>query len=427
MASSAVYINNGERETDAVVQGAEWLATILGREVDESASQEFLAKFQEAYDNGDIAASMHLFLDNGDHLFASIPESNAGVRGDRDRLTEVESVFALVLFMLEQFDTPEDLEKSIDRLCTLFSNSVEQQPELRLRLLMQLYNTLIPVGSLRFRVFQKIISYAAEATLFDQVLPYLEYLDAWMEDWDMDSSGSGDFTLDAKRQMFLDLSGYMRALGKRVDAFLYLKRYAQLFQGADQPALKKPPVEQSTILLLKDALQLPSVIQFDDLLAFDTVKVLDKGSHAKLIDLVKLFLNGDVKDLDSFHKKNESVFKEYDINYQEAMSKMRLLTLATKVHGKSEISLSEVAKALEENEDNVERWVVRALSEGVIDGRIDQLNHKVLVKSAFQREFGKAEWAFLDSKLTQWTENLEHVIKFIGERKKFPEITSTAA
>lgn len=58
---------------------------------------------------------------------------------------------------------------------------------------------------------------------------------------------------------------------------------------------------------------------------------------------------------------------------------------------------------------------------GVIDGRIDQLNHKVLVKSAFQREFAKAEWAFLDSKLTQWIDNLENVIKFIGEQQKLKE------
>merc|ERR1711904_525419 len=96
---------------------------------------------------------------------------------------------------------------------------------------------------------------------------------------------------------------------------------------------------------------------------------------------------------------------------------MRLLTLATKVHGKSEITLKEVANALEESEDNVERWVVRAISEGFIDGRIDQLNHKVLVKSAFQRKFEKQEWAFLDSKLTQWIDNLESVIKFIGDQK----------
>jgi len=70
--------------------------------------------------------------------------------------------------------------------------------------------------------------------------------------------------------------------------------------------------------------------------------------------------------------------------------------------------------------------VVRALSEGVIDGRIDQLNHKLLVKSSFQREFGKKEWAFLDSKLSQWTENLENVIKFIGEQKKLREGSAPA-
>merc|ERR1719336_2787323 len=103
------------------------------------------------------------------------------------------------------------------------------------------------------------------------------------------------------------------------------------------------------------------------------------------------------------------------------MSKIRLLTLATMAHGKSELDLAEVATALEENEDSVESWVVRAISEGVIDGRIDQLNHKVLVKSAFQRKFEKEEWQFLDSKLTQWIDNLENVIKFIGEQKALKE------
>merc|ERR1712139_133807 len=168
-------------------------------------------------------------------------------------------------------------------------------------------------------------------------------------------------------------------------------------------------------------------IQFDDILALDAVKQCAKGKNQSLVDLCKLFLNGDVKDLDAFHKKNQAVFKDHDLNFEEAMAKMRLLTLATKVHGKSEITLKEVADALEESEDNVERWVVRALSEGVIDGRIDQLNHKVLVKSAFQREFGKAEWAFLDSKLTQWTDNLENVIKFIGEQQKLREGVAAAA
>merc|ERR1719262_615993 len=126
---------------------------------------------------------------------------------------------------------------------------------------MMLYNTFNnPQMPHRYRVFKHIVDYAAKASLFDQVLPYLEYLDSWMADWE------GSLTPKDKRELFLDLSKYMRALGKRVDAFLYLKKYAQLFQGEKDSELNSQKVQDSTITLLKNALQLPSVIQFDDLL-----------------------------------------------------------------------------------------------------------------------------------------------------------------
>merc|ERR1719253_1725437 len=122
-----------------------------------------------------------------------------------------------------------------------------------------------------------------------------------MVDWE---DAEDSLNLEDKRTLFWDLSKYLRALGKRVDAFLYLKRYAQLFQGEKEAELKGEQVQDNTIQLLKDALQLPSVIQFDDILAYDTVKACAKGKHAKLCELCKLFLDGDVKDLDAFYKKN---------------------------------------------------------------------------------------------------------------------------
>jgi len=419
----ATYIIYGEGEQDATVQGAEWLQGIIKVQQGDEAEQKFVSRFGELRTDSDYdsAAVFDLFVDFSENLFSAIPEAATAARTE-ERLKEVESFFALVLSMLISFEDSDALDKSTERLCKLFADSTTQQPELRLRLLMMLYNTFNnPSMPHRYRVFKHIVDYAAKAGLFDQILPYLEYLDSWMVDWEDSEDGLNQ---EDKRSLFWDLSNYMRTLGKRTDAFLFLKRYVQLFQGEQEAELKGAKVQDATIQLLKDALQLPTVIQFDDILGYDTVKACAKGKQAKLVELCTLFLNGDVKDLDNFHKENEAVFKEHELNFQDAMSKMRLLTLATRVHGKSEITLKEVAAALEEKEDNVERWVVRALSEGVIDGRIDQLNHKVLVKSAFQREFGKVEWSFLDSKLTQWTENLENVIKFIGEQKKLKDATT---
>jgi len=410
----ATYIDYGEGEDGALAQGATWLQGIIQQQQGQDAEKKFHDKFREVHTDNDnrqydIGPVFDLFVDYSEDLFAAIPE----VRGE-ERVKEIESFFALVLHMLTMFDDKDHLDRSTTRLCELFSKSHEQQPDLRLRLLMMLYNTFTnPSFEYRYRVFKTVIDYSAKAGLFDLVVPYLEHLDTWMEDWQQ------HLTIEDKRALFLDISSYMRTLGKRVDAFLQLKKYHLLFQDKPKAELEQKQVQEATLQLIKDALQLPSVMQFDDILKLDTVKVFGNSKHPakELVKLCTVFFSGDVNDLRNFNKKEGKLFEENDICFQDAMSKIRLLTLATLVHGKSEILLSDVAQALEEEEENVEKWVVKALSENVIDGRIDQLNKKVLVKSAFQRRFEKEEWDFLDSKLDQWINNLECVIKFIGEQK----------
>lgn len=49
---------------------------------------------------------------------------------------------------------------------------------------------------------------------------------------------------------------------------------------------------------------------------------------------------------------------------------------------------------VQEEPQNVEAWVVRAISEGVIDGRIDQLNRKAMGNRACSRLFLEFYWLF---------------------------------
>jgi len=155
-----------------------------------------------------------------------------------------------------------------------------------------------------------------------------------------------------------------------------------------------------------------------DLLKLDTVRALAASKdEADLVKLCEVLLSGDVNDMKAFHDKNKKLFERHDFSFQDVMGKIKLLTLATMALGRSEIPLAEVAKKLEEPEEGVEQWVVRAISENLIDGRIDQLRQTVLIKTVFQRKFEKEEWAFLDNKVTCWIDNLESVIKFIGEQQ----------
>ncbi|CAJ1394599.1 unnamed protein product [Effrenium voratum] len=413
----ATYINYGEGEEDAIVQGAEWLQRLLqqqqGQEAEEAFTQKFKTEFKALQDAQEKSAEypcepvFDLFVEYSKTLFTAIPDSKP-----EERLKEIESFFALILSMLLSLEDTEHLDKATTQLCELFSGETDQQPELRLRLLMMLYNTFnSPIFEFRYRVFKYTLDYAAKADMFDQVLPYLEYLESWMADWE------AFMTIEDKRRLYADISKYMRDFGKRADAFQYLKTYHSYFQGEPTDALIKPEVAEQTVQLLKDAITLPVVIQFDDVLVLDTVKALKSTKQGGLVTLCEIFLFGAVDDLKDFHKKNEKCFEEHGLSFQDAMAKIRLLTLATMSRGQSELPLDEIAKQIQESPSGVEPWVVRAISEGVIDARIDQLNRKVLVKSAFLRKFEKEEWNFLDSKLSQWIENLEQVIKFLGEQK----------
>lgn len=410
----ATYINYGEE--DPTVQAFEWLRTVLRNQKSPEAENEFYEKFKELYGSEedenhefDYGSIFDLFIDHCDGLFSAIPET----RGE-DRVKDVESFFAVVMNILTLFDDSTHLEKSTERLCGLFTENSTEQPELRLRLLMMLYNTFKqPEFEFRFRIFKNIVSYAAEAGHFDQVAPYLDYLDNWMADWDP------YLTLAEKRNLYLELSGHMRGLGKRTEAFSYLKKTLQLYQGTSEVSDKM--AQDAATQLVQDALQLPNVMQVDDLLALDTVKQLGKSKPGKdLVELLRIFLKGGVDELRNFHSKNGKVFTQFSLSIDDCMSKIRLLTLATLCQGESEMPLARVAEVLQEpdDDDNVERWVVRAISEGVIDGRIDQLNRKVLIKSTFQRQFEKREWEFLDTKLTQWVENLDSLINLIGQQKR---------
>jgi len=410
----ATYINYGEGEEDATVQGAEWLQGLLqvkGGDAEKTFAEKFKALYsnQESSANFDYGPVFDLFVDYSADLFSTVPENRP-----EERLKEIESWFALVFSMLLLLEDPEHLDKATTRLCKLLDESIDQQPELRLRLLMMLYNTFNnPTFEFRYRVFKHSVDYAAKADLFDQILPYLDYLDSWMKDWE------AYLKIEDKRTLYFDLSTNLRGMGKKVDAFMYLKTYHQLFQGASADTLNE--AESATTQLIKDAITLPNVFQFDDIVVLDTVKALGKGKQPALVKLCDVFLSGNVGDLKEFQSKNGKIFDEHGLNYDDCMAKIRLLTLATATQGVSEMALDEIAKRLEEEPANVERTVVRGISEGIVDGRIDQLNRKILVKSSFQRSFANDEWAFLDGKLTSWIDNLESVIKFVGEQKQKPE------
>merc|ERR1719305_2000710 len=99
-------------------------------------------------------------------------------------------------------------------------------------------------------------------------------------------------------------------MGKRQDAFQYLKKHLLLFQEEADDKLAAPATQKAAVQLCQDAIQLSSVMQFDDILRVDAVKALGKSSKYKdLLQLLKIFHTGTVDDLKAYHKTHTKQFE----------------------------------------------------------------------------------------------------------------------
>ena len=68
------------------------------------------------------------------------------------------------------------------------------------------------------------------------------------------------------------------------------------------------------------------------------------------------------------------------LDHETSLHKMRLLTLVTLAMGKTEIEYATVASGLNIEVDDVEDWIIEAIGEDLLEGKLDQINDRVLIR-----------------------------------------------
>lgn len=383
----------GTSENDPVVQAATWLRGFI-EDTDAAKAQTFSDKFTGHYQEDEMVTIFDMFMAERDLVFAQMKAPETGAKAAVD----VEGFFMVVLSLLTRLNTSEDVEQQAVVFCQLMSESSEHK-EMKLKVMMVLYNMFQSEYIMRFPVFKQILEYCGKTGQFEKLVPYLSHLDEWLQDWQLEPK--------EQRWLFKTLA---EKIASEKDSFEYLKRHVKLYNGGSAEEIAESV--EATEQLVRKSIILPSVMQVDDIFTFDAVQNLRKTDAAKLVDLLATFMNGSLESFETFANANAGLFSG-DIDRDSCMSKIRLLAMASMCHGKTELPLTDISKELQV--EDVENWVVKALAAGVIDGRIDQIRQRLLVKSALQREFKDAEWDFLDLQVDRWLENIGNLKQIISQ------------
>ncbi|VAH85606.1 eukaryotic translation initiation factor 3 subunit M-like [Triticum dicoccoides] len=297
-------------------------------------------------------------------------------------------------------------------ICAKLTHQPANKPTLRIKVLFSLYN-LLPSLSGKAMVYRKALELAAAAgkAAADCVVPTFKNIDAFVAYW-----GIGK---PEQRELFLAVTRILKDhKGMTKDYFKFLNKYLATFDGSADDAGAIGAAKEEAAAAIVEFLKSSDLYQCD-LLDMPAVAQLEKDEkYQPVYELLKIFLTQRLESYLAFQTANSTLLQGYGLVHEECITKMRLMSLLDlSVHCSGEIPYSAITKALEINDDEVEYWIVKAISSKILDCKVDQLNQLVIVSRHTARVFGMPQWQSLRSKLGVWRGNIANAINTIQANK----------
>ncbi|KAL0431781.1 UNVERIFIED_CONTAM: Eukaryotic translation initiation factor 3 subunit M [Sesamum radiatum] len=339
---------------------------------------------------------------------ASLMLTSADVIFSKASEKDLECAYTVICNLVNKPESLDQVHEMAELIATKVTQQPNDKPVLRLKILFNLYNLLKNPYS-QFFVYMKALNLAVSGKVTEYVVPSFKKMDNFLREWNL---GVKD-----QRDLFLTVANILKdSKSSAKDSFNFLVKYLETFSGGD--ALTVAEAKEEAVHTVIEFVKAPDMFQ-GDLLDMPAITQLEKDAkYALVYQLLKIFLTQRLDAYLDFHSSNPNFLESYGLVHEDCVAKMRLISLVDLGNsGSGQIPYSLIKDTLQIEENEVEPWVVKAITAKLIDCRIDQINQVVLVSRCTERVFGLHEWESLRSKLVTWRGNIANVISTIQANK----------
>lgn len=264
-----------------------------------------------------------------------------------------------------------------------------------------------------------MLSFAVKSNQASLVAQFETNVPTWVTLWAL--------SVPEQRELFLLMAETLFATDQKSRALFFLTQYLNTYNGgvgytADVVTVAKRAIVSAVrgpVSLYKDRIALSKVMSSHSTTIHDETLL-------KLMELLHIFCVGSVEDYVQFHSTNTALFAKFDVCHETSLKNMRLLGLcvlaarSTMSAGSSQVlAYSDIAKALDVSSDEeVEEWVVEAISHGLLEAAMDQLNGVITVSRCVRVSFNQDDWVSLQQKLSLWRNNLTNVLEVMKSHQE---------
>uniref|UniRef100_A0A453ABW4 PCI domain-containing protein n=3 Tax=Aegilops tauschii TaxID=37682 RepID=A0A453ABW4_AEGTS len=324
---------------------------------------------------------------------------------------DLECTLTVICNLVTKAGSEDEALEIAKLICAKLTHQPGEKPTLRIKVLFSLYN-LLPSLSGKALVYRKALELAAAGkAAADCVVPTFKNIDAFVAYW-----GIGK---PEQRDLFLAVTRILKdQKGMTKEYFKFLNKYLATFDGSADDADAIGAAKEEAAAAIIEFVKSSDLYQCD-LLDMPAVAQLEKDEkYQPVYELLKIFLTQRLESYLAFQTANSTLLQGYGLVHEECITKMRLMSLLDlSGHCSGEIPYSAITKALEINDDEVEYWIVKAISSKILDCKVDQLNQLVIVSRHTARVFGMPQWQSLRSKLGVWRGNIANAINTIQANK----------
>jgi translation initiation factor 3 subunit M len=295
-----------------------------------------------------------------------------------------------------------------------------------------LFNKTVSLPALRFDTLLAVIDYASKTDNTALVTGYFDDVESLFV--------AANLTADKHRQLYLAIADVLaKQDAKRyghdsplfvlgcgshrllplihsIKVLLFLEKYLGTFVGADAAAAAAG--KDVAVRAVTRVLQNPtaSFVARVDLVANPAVVAL-KGD--KLFELLQIVSTQTLAEYTAFAKAaGAAFFEKHGLVDAELASTMRLFTLCSLPTGFDMVPFEKIAAALAIDEDDVEKWVVKAITANLVSAKVDQLNRTVVITRVLQRGFGTDQWNDVHAKLQLYKKNVGALLEVVRNARQ---------
>ncbi|GAB2228669.1 hypothetical protein Droror1_Dr00022792 [Drosera rotundifolia] len=386
-----------EDPTFAVVRFVSELAWAdAGAEVAEPEVMRLCVEAQQCMVRGRWLDLASLILTSADLIFHKV--------ADKD----LECIYSFICNLVTKSEDPDEVLEIVKLIAGSLSQKPTEKPALRVKLLFILYN-LLEDAYCKFYVYLKALQLALRGNVTEHVTPSLKTIDTFLKEWNIE--------VQDQRQLFLTISKILKEnKSSAKDWFSFMAKYLATFSGDDTDAMSEAKEDAAHTVL--EFVEAPDMFQCD-LLDMPVVQQLEKDSqHSVAFELLKIFSTDKLDAYLRIHAANAAALESYGLVHEDCVAKMRMLSLVDlAANGSGQIPYALIEETLQINDDEVELWVLKAISAKLLDCKMDQMNQVVIVKRYIERTFGQKQWENIRTKLATWRANISNVVSTIQAHK----------